>query len=180
LTTARITGLAQAVGQHQFGVDAVLPADHIKPFFVESLDGRGDQRQDIGLDGDKNDVGLVVGQLIDAGAGVADRLGQVLGAFDDDSPLQGRFEQIGNDVAQDHFMAAFGQKCGHDAAHGTRTDDGEGFGDKSGCLSVMAAPPIVLVDVPGGRAVCGIRLTVNGTAWDVRQPREGPCPRFGR
>jgi hypothetical protein len=122
--------LAQAVGQHQFGVDAVLPADHIKALFVKSLDGRRNQRQGIGLDGNKNDVGLVVGQVIDAGAGVADRLGQVFGAFDDDSPFQGRFKQIGNHVTQDHSMAPFGQKCRHDAAHGARTDNGKGFGDK--------------------------------------------------
>jgi hypothetical protein len=126
---------AQAVGQHQLGVDAVLPTDHIKAFFMETLDGRRDQRQDIGLDGDKYDVGFVFGQLINAGAGVADRLGQVFGPFDDDSPVFGRFEKLWDDIAKDDLMPPFGQKCGHDTAHGTGTDDGKGFGDKGlfGC-----------------------------------------------
>ena len=42
---------AQDLGQFQFGIDSILPADNCHTFFVKPFDGRSNQRQRIGFDG---------------------------------------------------------------------------------------------------------------------------------
>src|SRR5574340_1728829 len=74
---------AQGLGDHRFRVDAVLPAYHVHPLPVKTLYGRGDQRQCIGLDGKKDDIGSIFGKVVDAGASPCYGLLEVFRPFDD-------------------------------------------------------------------------------------------------
>ena len=49
-------GFAQNFSKLQFGVDAVLPADNIHSLAMKTFDGGSNQRQGIGLDGNKDDI----------------------------------------------------------------------------------------------------------------------------